>query len=93
MAGIPIDEYSELTGNILDENDHNTSLRQVRDAASEVIERKDATYYAVGLAVCRICRAILKNQHSILTVSSYIEELYGVSDVCLSLPAIAVRRA
>jgi L-lactate dehydrogenase len=66
--------------------------RKVREAAYEVIARKGATYYAVSLAVKRICESILRDENSILTVSGLINGEYGISDVCLSLPSIVNRR-
>ena len=61
---------------------------EVKNAAYQIIERKGATYYAVALAVKRIVEAILRDENSILTVSSLLEDKYGVSGVCLSLPSI-----
>jgi L-lactate dehydrogenase len=61
---------------------------QVVSAAYEIIERKGATYYAVALAAVRICQAILRDERSILTVSSLTHGQYGVSEVCLSLPTV-----
>jgi len=63
-------------------------FRQVRDAAYEVIERKGATYYAVGLSVSYIIESILRDQRSVLPVSSLMQGQYGLEDVCLSLPTI-----
>lgn len=65
---------------------------EVKNAAYKIIERKGATYYAVALAVRRIAEAILRDENSILTVSSLIEGQYGLNDVCLSLPTIVNSR-
>jgi len=56
-----------------------------------VIQRKGATFYAVSLSVARIIEAILDDEKSVLTVSSYIEHFGDISDVCLSLPAVIGR--
>jgi L-lactate dehydrogenase len=66
-------------------------FRQTRDAAYHIIERKGATYYAVAAGLMRIVEAILRDQSTVLSVSSLIEEYYGVSDVCLSLPTVVDR--
>lgn len=63
-------------------------FEDVRQAAYQVIGKKGATYYAVGLTVRRIVEAILRDENSILTVSSLVEGLYGLEDICLSLPTI-----
>ena len=63
-------------------------FNDVKNAAYKIIEGKGATYYAIGLAVRRIVEAILRDENSVLSVSSLMEGYYGVRDVCLSLPTI-----
>ena len=63
----------------------------VKNAAYEIIERKKATYYAIGLAVNRIVETILRDENSILTVSSLLQGQYGINDVYLSVPTIVNR--
>lgn len=63
----------------------------VTNAAYEIIEKKGATFYAIALCTKRIVECILRNENSILTVSSYIDNMYGVNDVCMSVPTIVGR--
>ncbi len=63
-------------------------FRKVRDAGYDVIARKDATQYGVSLAIRRIIEAILRNENSILTVSSVLQGQYGINDIALSVPTI-----
>jgi L-lactate dehydrogenase len=56
-----------------------------------IIERKRATYYAIGLTLLRIVEAILKNQCTVLSVTSPMSGQYGVSGMSLSLPSIVCR--
>ena len=65
--------------------------REVRDAAYSIIEGKGATYYGIGMAVLRIARAIVRDEHSVLPVSSLVTGHYGVSEVCLGLPTVVGR--
>ncbi|MBD2303009.1 L-lactate dehydrogenase [Nostoc sp. FACHB-190] len=65
---------------------------QVKNAAYEIIQRKGATSYAIGLAVAQITQSILRNQNRVLTVSSLINDIHGIQDVCLSLPAVVNRQ-
>lgn len=65
-----------------------TIFEQVKNAAYEIIRLKGYTNYAIGLAVTDIVKAILRSQERILTVSSLINGLYGIHDVCLSLPTV-----
>ena len=63
--------------------------RSVVNAAYEIIDKKKATYYGIGMALNRIVRAILNNENSILTVSTYLEDgKYGQNDVFIGVPAI-----
>ena len=52
----------------------------VKNAAYEIISRKKATYFAIGLAVNRIVEAIFRDENSVLTVSSLFEGQYGISE-------------
>jgi len=63
----------------------------VREAAYTIIEGKGATYYAIALALRRIMESILRDEHSVLTVSALLEDFYGISDLYLSLPCILGR--
>ncbi|HEY9613979.1 L-lactate dehydrogenase [Allocoleopsis sp.] len=67
-------------------------FQQVKNAAYEVIQRKGATSYAIGLGVTQIVQAVLRNQNRVLTVSSLINSFEGIEDVCLSLPAVVNRQ-
>jgi len=61
---------------------------QVRQAAYEIIQRKGATSYAIGLGVTQLIQAILKDQRRVLTVSTLLQGEYGLHDVYLSVPAV-----
>lgn len=61
---------------------------EVRDSAYRIIEAKGATYYAIALAVTRIAASIVRDEDSVLPVSTLVDGHYGLSDVCLGLPAI-----
>jgi L-lactate dehydrogenase len=60
----------------------------VRDAAYEIIKRKGATYYAIGLGLVSIVETILGDYRSVLSVSTLMTGHYGVSEMCLSLPCV-----
>lgn len=60
----------------------------VKEAAYEVIDKKGATYYAIALAVARICEAVFGDEKSILTVSSVLEGEYGAENIALSVPSV-----
>ena len=62
--------------------------KEVVNAAYEIIEKKKATYYAIGMSLNRIVRAILDNENSILTVSTYLNNKYGQDDIYIGVPSI-----
>lgn len=94
IAGMTLEEYcrdcggcdAHLPGRMREAFDEN-----VRHVANAIIARKGATFYAIAVAVRRICEAIVRDEHSILTVSSLLRGEYGISDVCLSLPCVVGR--
>lgn len=61
---------------------------QVRTAAYEIIKAKKATYYGIGMAIVRICKAILNNEKSILTISCEMKGEYDLNGVYLGMPCI-----
>ena len=64
---------------------------ETKNAAYEVIAKKGATYYAIGLGISKIIKSILSNQNEVLALSSYLTNYNGISDVCLSVPTIVNR--
>ena len=63
----------------------------VRNAAYEIISRKQATYYGIGMALNRIVMAILNNDHAILPLSVLNEDEYDCDKVYIGLPAVVNR--
>ena len=60
----------------------------VKNSAYEIIAKKQATYYGIAMSVKRICESIVRDEKSVLPVSSIQKGDYGISDVALSMPAI-----
>lgn len=88
IAGVRIDEYCVVCKRGCGEDIKERIFRGTRDVAYEIIQRKGATYYAVGLAVRRIVESILRNEKSVLTVSSFMNGFYGIGGICMSLPTV-----
>lgn len=61
---------------------------KTKNAAYEIISKKGATYYAIGVAISKICKSIIEDQNEIIPISTYIENYYDVKDVCLSIPCV-----
>lgn len=92
VAGMRFDRYCTTCERGCELETKEALFHKVRDAAYEIIERKGATYFAVGLALLEIVESILRNENSVLTVSSLLKGYQGISDVYLSVPTIVNRR-
>jgi L-lactate dehydrogenase len=90
VAGISVDDYVlSKSSNFADwPAQRERIVREVKNSAYHIINYKGATYYAIGIALVRIVGAILQNQNSVLTVSTFLDGQYGLSDVCLGIPAV-----
>ena len=88
IAGESFDEYAKKF-NLEWDNDVKAVIESdVKNAAYEIISKKNATYFAVALAVNRIVEAILRDENTILTVSCLMQGEYGIDDVYLAVPTI-----
>ncbi|NLZ06364.1 MAG: L-lactate dehydrogenase [Phycisphaerae bacterium] len=88
IAGIPIREYCEICKVCDYPRHHEEIAREVRDSAYHIIDYKGSTFYGIGLSLLRISGAILRNEHSVLTVSTLLQGEYGLQGICLSVPCI-----
>ena len=92
IGGVPllewdaIDGREPLTAQVREEIAH-----EVINSAYRIIEGKGATNYAVALAGSRIIEAVLNDEHRVLPVSTLLDDYYGISDICLSVPSIVGR--
>lgn len=91
VSGVALDHFCELRGHFDHPAANERLYREVRDSAYDIISRKGATYYGVAMAVTRIALAIVRNEHSILPVSSMIHGLYGIEGLCMSIPTVVGR--
>lgn len=91
IAGTRLTDYCVVCQRDCDGIPKEEIFAQVRDAAYEVIQRKGSTHHAIGLAVSSIVESILRDQHSVLPVSSLMQGEYGLENVCLSLPTVVGR--
>lgn len=88
VSGIDLDSFCEMSGHFSHDENMTKLYENVRDSAYQIIQRKGATYYGIAMAVRRIAECILRNEHSILPVSSLIRGHYGLEDICMGVPTI-----
>ena len=91
VTGIGLESYCRRHGCNLGPEAREEIFARTRNAAYEIIERKGATYYAVAMGLLRIVESILRNQHTVLSVSSLAPQYYETEEVYLSLPAVVGR--
>ena len=93
VSGVPLADFFALRG--MGDMDIEETQKEISDdvknSAYEIIAKKRATYYGIGMAVSRICRAIAKDEKSVLPVSVVLNGEYGITDCALSVPAIVCR--
>lgn len=92
VSGVELYRFCELCGYYDHQKNMQKLYENVRDSAYEIIKKKGATYYGIAMAVRRIAECIVRDEHSILPVSSLIEGHYGLSGVCMGIPAIVGSR-
>ncbi len=87
ISNVPVECYKKaaLTGEEYPELKRDDVENYVRKSGARVIQRKGATYYAVSVSVCHVCKCLLSGIDTTLTVSTLLNGEYGIDDVCLSL--------
>ncbi len=88
ISGIEIEDFCEMRGHEDTDESQQEMAEKVKNSAYEIIKRKSATYYGVAVAIRRICEVIIRDEKSILPVSTVMHGQYGIEDVALSMPAI-----
>jgi L-lactate dehydrogenase len=90
ISNVPIEDYSKATQSNVEYPEFNKDdvENYVRKSGGRVIQRKGATFYAVSMSVCHLCKCLLSGIDTTLTVSTMLHGEYGIDDVCLSLLTI-----
>ena len=88
VSGVPLHRFCEMRGFFNHEEAMQKISADVKNSAYEIISKKRATYFGIAMAVKRICEAIIRNEKSVLSVSSMMHGEYGINDIALSMPAI-----
>lgn len=88
ISNVPIEDFAHSLMNpdgIYPELNRSEVEEYVRKSGARVIQRKGATFYAVSISVCHICKCLLSGIDTTMTVSTMLHGEYGIDDVCLSL--------
>ncbi len=88
VSGIPLEDFCRMRGHHEPKQDTWKIAQRVKNSAYEIINRKQATYYGIAMAVRRICEVVVRDEKSILPLSTMMCGEYGMDDVVLSMPVI-----
>lgn len=91
VAGTQLETLCQDCGGMCNPDWHTQVTREVKEAAYKIISRKGATYYGIGLACAHILRSILRDEQTVLTVSTMLNDLYGHYGIALSMPCVIGR--
>jgi len=94
ISNVPIDQYGDCITDktkIIPHLVHEEVETYMKKSGAKVIARKGATFYAVAISVCNICKCIFSSMDTTLTVSTMMNGEYGIEDVCLSVLTIIDR--
>jgi L-lactate dehydrogenase len=88
IGGVSFLDFCAVCEKECPEDEREEIFNQVKNAAYEIINKKGSTYFAIALALVRIVGSILRDENSVLTVSTLLDGHYDISGVCLSVPSI-----
>ncbi len=88
VSGVPLEDVFHMRAEGSYEQFRHEIADRVRNSAYDIIAKKGATYYGIALSVKRICEAIVRDEKSVLSVSTVLTGEYGLTDVALSTPCV-----
>jgi L-lactate dehydrogenase len=88
IGGTPLESFCQDCEFSCTTDDRSNLEKKVRASGYHIVEKKGYTNYGVSLAVSRIIGAILRDERSVLTVSTLLQGTYNLADICLSVPCI-----
>ncbi len=88
VGGIELDTYCSHCGYERHDENRKAIENDVKNSAYEIINRKGATYYGIACATTHICASIVRDEHSIMPVSTLVNGHYGLNDIYISVPAL-----
>ncbi len=91
VSGINLPDYCPICDHCGNMEELYSLHGYVKNSAYEIIRGKGATFYAIAQATKRIVEAIVRDENTILPVSTYLDGQYGLSDICMSIPAVVGR--
>ena len=91
IGGVPLDDFCTVSGVTLTPADKDEIFRRTHRAAYDIIERKGATYYAIGAGLVEVVRAIVRDENRVLPVARLLDGVQGVEGIAFGMPTIVNR--
>lgn len=88
IAGMPLIDFAEKLGHPLPPELREAMTKEVRTSAYRIKEGKGVSNFGIGGCIARLTRAIVNDEHVVFSVSTFMEELLGVRETCVSLPHV-----
>jgi len=88
VGGMPLTRFAEQIGQPLPPEQRAVIAQEVRTSAYRIKEGKGVSNFGIGGCIARLARAITSDEQVLFSVSTYMEELLGVSETCVSLPHV-----
>jgi len=83
IAGLALEQWPGFDANVQRE-----VFEATKTAGAHVIKLKGGSGFAVGLSIREVVQALALDSRRVLPVSTLQQGLYGVRDVCLSVPTV-----
>ena len=85
VSAMAMDSYCAKRGIVIDKDE---LVQDIVSSGAQVIKRKGVTNFAIAAIVAELCATIMGDRGSIFNVTSMLDNYYGISDVCISVPCI-----
>ncbi len=92
VGGLPVADYCKAAGIAWGPEVEADIAGRVKKGGADVIARKGATFYGIAVCTMTLVKAILRDEHAVLPVSSLVNGVYGMQDVYISLPTVVGRK-
>lgn len=87
IGGLPIYEWVRSNSRV-DELALLNTFEKTKNAAYEIIKKKGATFYGIGMALARIVESIINDENAVFSTSSYLDGEYGLKDIYIGVPTV-----
>lgn len=91
IAGVPVADYCQAMGLDWSSDTEAAIAGRVKKGGADVISRKGATFYGIAVCTSHIVKAILRDEHAVLPVSTLAAGAYGIEGVYTTIPAVVGR--